>query len=287
MDIDLYGLRRRWPSIRHRSNAPSPSADKFRATTLDGVFGAQTARRADPARVRDLLSQLIESIDGMPLSAFVPMAETIPLLLGLTPQNLLAFDEFLAEFIGTILENGRTVVPPSVTDPSDSISANRRALAAGALGVKRSAAVQPGRPRSVRRFDELTALFSQGTVLAAVLGDGDHGLPPATAEVVGAMLTAIKNNLQSGDPAAARQAGADAGALVAAIHGAFFTESTAAKSGKRLRRIGKNHYALPGYETRKKGRAHVIAVDVDGEEVPIADVKVAGSKFVRRRARGG
>ena len=81
----------------------------------------------------------------------------------------------------------------------------------------------------------------------------------------------------------------DTDVVMAAIVGAAGLASSlaAAKSGKRLRRIGKNHYALPGYETRKKGRAHVIAVDVDGEEVPIADVKAAGSKFVRRRARGG
>ena len=294
MDIDLYGfrsrngLRSRWPTILRRGDAPTAAVDPSRSTTLDGPLGTERVSRADPARVRDLLSQLIESIEGKPLSAFVPMAETVPLLLGLTPGNLAAFDEFLGSFIGTVVGDlGRVVTPGSVTSPADSISANRRQLAAGSLGVRRAADVQPGRPRSVRRFDELMVLFSEGRTLAAVLGDGDDGLPPGTSEIVNSMLVAIRNGLKAGDSEGARQAGADAGILIAAIHGAFFTESTAAKSGKRLRRIGKNHYALPGYETRKKGRAHVIAVDVDGEEVPIADVKVAGSKFVRRRARGG
>ena len=171
--IDLYGLRSRWPSIRHRSPGPAPAAvDNSRATTLDGVLGAQTARRADPRRVADLLSQLIVSIEGKPLSAFVPMAETIPLLLGLTPGNLLAFDEFLGAFIGTVLENGRTVEPGSVTSPADSISANRRRLAAGALGVRRTA-VEPGRSATAQKFDDLMAFFSEGATLAAVLGDGN------------------------------------------------------------------------------------------------------------------
>ena len=222
MDIDLYGfrsrngLRSRWPTILRRGDAPTAAVDPSRSTTLDGPLGTERVSRADPARVRDLLSQLIESIEGKPLSAFVPMAEAVPLLIGLTPGNLASFDEFLSSFIGTVVGDlGRVVTPGSVTSPSDSISANRRQLAAGALGVRRTA-VQPGRPASVRRFDELMAFFSQGATLAAVLGDGDDGLPPGTAEIVNSMLVAIRNNLKNGSAEGARQAGADAGVLIGA-----------------------------------------------------------------------
>lgn len=281
VSIDLYS---RWPSVRRRSNAPTVAVDPARSTVLDGRLG-QKAQRADPNRVADLLSQLVTAIEGRPLSDFVPMAQTVPLLLGLTPGNLAAFDEFLGSFIGTVVGDlGRVVTPGSVTSPADSISANRRQLAAGALGVKRTDAVQPGRSASVRKFDDLMAFFSEGATLAAVLGEADDGLPPGTAEIVNSMLVAIRNNLKTGDDAGARQAGADAGVLIAAVHAAFFTESSE-RAGKRMRKVGRNHYALPGYETRRKGRAHVIGVDVDGETVATKDVKVADGKFVRRRRR--
>ena len=236
VSIDLY---RNWPSIRRRTTAPEPQRpaglpkrDVQRSTTLDNSLGARKARKADPARVRDLLSQLIQSIEGKPLSAFVPMAEAVPLLLGLSPQNLAAFDEFLGSFIGTVVGDlGRVVTPGSVTSPADSISANRRRLSSGALGVRRTE-VQPGRPASRRKFDELMVLLSEGKTLAAVLGDGDDGLPPGTAEIVNGMSVAIRNNLRAGSDEGARQAGADAGALIAAIHGAFFTEATAGQASR-------------------------------------------------------
>lgn len=280
--IDLHS---RWPSIKRRSNAPTVAPDPARSTVLDSPLGKETARRADPARVRDLLSQLVTEIGSRPLSDWIPLAETIPLLIGLTPGNLASFDEFLGAFIGTVLENGRTVEPGSVTSPSDSISANRRRqLGASALGVKRAANVEPGRPASARKFDELMMLFSEARTLAAILADADDGLPPGTSEIIGAMLTAIKNNLVSGDSAAARQAGADAGALIAAVHATFFGGEGAERT-PRMRKVGENHYALDGYETVRKGRAHVIGVDVDGEVVATKDVKVADGKFVRKRKR--
>ena len=278
--IDIHS---RWPSIRRRSNAAAPAVDKARSTVLDSPLGQQRARRADPARVRDLLSQLIQSIEGKPLSAFVPMAEAVPLLIGLTPGNLAAFDEFLSSFIGTVVGDlGRVVTPGSVTGPSDSISANRRFLGASALGVRRTA-VEPGRPASVRRFDDLMAMFSEGRTLAAVLGDGNDGLPPGVSEIVNSMLVAIRNGLKAGDSEGARQAGADAGVLIAAVHATFFTEETTEKAGKRLRKIGKNHWLAPGFERSKKGRAHVIGIDVDGETVATKDVEVVEGKFVRLR----
>ena len=289
MDIDLYGLRRRndirsnWPSILSRGDSPGVAVDPSRHTTLDGPMGTERVSRADPNRVRDLLSQLIQSIEGKPLSAFVPMAEAVPLLIGLTPGNLAAFDEFLSSFIGTVVGDlGRVVTPGSVTGPSDSISANRRFLGASALGVRRTA-VEPGRPASVRRFDDLMAMFSEGRTLAAVLGDGNDGLPPGVSEIVNSMLVAIRNGLKAGDSEGARQAGADAGVLIAAVHATFFTEETTEKAGKRLRKIGKNHWLAPGFERSKKGRAHIIGIDVDGETVAIRDTKVADGKFVRLR----
>ena len=298
MDIDLYGIRRRndirsnWPSILSRGDSPGVAVDPSRSTTLDGPMGTERVSRADPNRVRDLLSQLIESIEGRPLSDFVPMAQTVPLLLGLTPQNLLAFDEFLGSFIGTVLENGRTVEPGSVTSPSDSISANRR-LAAGALGVRRTA-VEPGRPRSARKYDDLVAHFSEAKTLAAVLADVDDGLPPAVAEVVGAMLTSIEGNLKSGSPAAAREAGADAATLIVAVHDVFFTEATAERGANcnRLHPVARDHTAgLTGMVRVKKSprtsRARIKFVEVDGEDVPVDDVVIAGKKFVKRRLRKG
>ena len=262
MDIDLHGIRSRWPSILRRGDAPAPASDQARATVLDPPIGQSRICRADPARVRDLLSQLITAIEGKPLSDFVPMAATVPLLLGLSPANLLAFDEFLGSFIGTVLENGRTVVPPSVTDPSDSISANRRALAAGALGVKRSASVARGRPRSAKKYNDLVAHFSEAKTLAAVLADADDGLPPATAEVVGAMLNSIRNDLQSGDAEGAREAGKGAAILVAAAHAAFLGGET---SGRALRVRGGPVLVRrsPASET---SRAVVTHVDFDVDD---------------------
>ncbi len=52
-----------------------------------------------------------------------------------------------------------------------------------------------------------------------------------------------------------------------------------------MRRISKNHYAIPGFETRQKGRARVIGIDVDGETVAVKDAVIEGSKFVRKRKR--
>ena len=277
MDIDLHGIRSRWPSILKRGDAPTVAVAKGRLTTLDAPLGQETARRADPARVRDLLSQLVTEIAGRPLSDWIPLAETIPILVGITPGNVAAFDEFLAAFIGTVLENGRTVEPPSVTSPADSISANRRQLAAGALGVKRSASVQPGRPASVRRFDELMMLFSEGRTLAAILTDADDGLPPGTSEVIGAMLTAIKNNLKAGDPAAARQAGADAATLIVAVHDSFFGGET---SERALRVRGGP--VLVRKAPADTSRARVVAVEMDGVEYVI-DPRTG--KHVRKRKR--
>ena len=302
MDIDLYGIRRRndirsnWPSILSRGDSLGVAVDPSRSTTLDGPMGTERVSRADPNRVRDLLSQLIESIEGRPLSDFVPMAQTVPLLLGLTPQNLLAFDEFLGSFIGTVIGDlGRIVQPGSVTSPSDSISANRRRLAAGALGVKRSASVEPSRPRSARKYDDLVAHFSEAKTLAAVLADVDDGLPPAVAEVVGAMLTSIEGNLKSGSPAAAREAGADAATLIVAVHDVFFTEATAERGANcnRLHPVARDHTAgLTGMVLVRKSpagssRAKIKFVEVDGEDVPVEDVVIAGKKFVRRRLRKG
>ena len=78
----------------------------------------------------------------------------------------------------------------------------------------------------------------------------------------------------------------DFGALASALHEATRGGGEGAeKSGKRMRRIGRNHYALDGFETRQKGRAIVIGIDVDGETVATKDVKIADGKFVRCRRR--
>lgn len=240
----------KWPSIRR--NTPDPvargtvtldKANTRRSTVLDSPLGQGRARRSDPRRVADLLSQLVTEIEGRPLDDWIPLAQGIVSIIGLTAGNLLAFDEFLGSFIGTVLENGRTVEPGSVTSPADSISANRRQLAAGSLGVTRTE-VQAGRPASRRKFDELMVLFSEGKTLAAVLGDGDDGLPPGVSEIVNGMLVAIKNNLKSGDPAAARVAGADAATLIVAVHETFFTEATAGKASRsRGGRVARAHTA--------------------------------------------
>ncbi len=287
VSVDLY---RMWPSIRRSSRPADVGVSKGCATTLDLIPGQETARRADPGRVRDLLSQLVTEIEGQPLSNFVPLAQTIPLLIGLTPQNLAAFDEYLSAFIGTVVGDlGRVVTPPSVTSPSDSVSANRRFLSAKALGVKAAEDVRPARPATAQRFDDMLALFSEGATLAAVLGDADDGLPPATAEIIGAILTAIRSNLRSGSPDGARQAGKDAGILIAAAHAAFFAGETSERANRRpMRQVGKAHYVAPGYESvRVRKRAHVKAVDVDGEAVPIhdAEIDLKARKFVRRRRR--
>lgn len=289
VSVDLY---RAWPSVRRRASHGAADAGMAgRSTTLDRIPGQESRRKADPARVRDLLSQLITAIEGKPLSDFVPMAEAVPLLIGLTPGNLAAFDEFFGAFIGTVVGDlGRVVTPGSVTSPADSVSANRTFLAAKALGVKGAANVKRARPATARRFDDLMAMFSEGRTLAAVLGDGHDGLPPGTSEVVNSMLVAIRSNLKAGDDAGARQAGADAGVLMAAVHGAFFGGQTSERNTRstRMRRIGKNHYAAPGWERRRKGRAMIKMVEIDGQDVPIQDAKidVAARKFVRRRKRG-
>ncbi len=61
VSVDLFS---RWPSIRRRTTAPEPQRpaglperDVQRSTTLDNSLGARKARKADPNRVADLLSQ--------------------------------------------------------------------------------------------------------------------------------------------------------------------------------------------------------------------------------------
>ena len=271
MDIDLFGA---WPTLKHRGDTPTPESDPARATVLDSPLYVKRIRRADPNRVRDLLSQLITAIEGKPLSAFVPMAETVPLLLGLTPGNLAAFDEFLGAFIGTVVGDlGRVVTPGSVTSPADSISANRRRLAAGSLGVQRTA-VEPGRPATAQKFDELMAMFSEGRTLAAVLGDGNDGLPPGVSEIVNSMLIAIRNGLVAGDAEGARQAGADAGVLISAVHATFFGGETSERSANcnRLQLAARTHTGgLSGMVRVRKApadssRARIVAVEMEGVE---------------------
>ena len=103
-------LLRHFPTIRTRANTPDPMArgtvtlDKAntrRSTTLDRAPGAQPRRKADvgpdsPAR---FLQVLVESISGLGLASFFPVAQGLPRIIGVDGlTNPDGFQSFLEGF---------------------------------------------------------------------------------------------------------------------------------------------------------------------------------------------
>ncbi len=106
------------------------------------------------------------------------------------------------EFQDAINSNLYTVVGPDgrvVTAPQVERQPHQRSLT---FGVSPGTAIHKATPRAWRKFDEFSAALSDGRTLAAVLGDGNDGLPPGAMEVFTAAFTAIRNALIAGDAAA-------------------------------------------------------------------------------------
>lgn len=281
----------KWPSIRRNDPAPVARAtvalearNTKRATTLDRVPGARPRRKADtgpdsPAR---FLQILVESISGKPLSSFFPVADGLPRIIGIDGLAKPAgFDSFLESFFQAMqfftLPNQPTVRQDDGT---------HRRLRAGALGVRDAGNVRRATPRPQRKFDEFSAQMpsNPATLEAALAAGAGDGIPIGFHELLSAFVGAMRSAVLANDVGALHNLGEDFASLLVALHqvvnGGEGTERT-----PRMRKVGENHYALDGYETRRKGRAHIIGVDVDGVMAAIKDVEVAGGKFVRKRGR--
>lgn len=277
----------RFPSIRRKSPAP---VAKGRSTTLDRVPGTESVRRADtgpdsPAR---FLQVLVESISGLGLASFFPVAEGLPKIIGVdglaNPSN---FQSFLEGF-HQAMQFFTLPNQPTVRADDDT----HRRLRAGALGVRDAGAVRRATPRPIRRFDDFLAMMppTPATLQAALEAGASDGLPLGFGEALSAFIGATRAAVFANDVGALLNLGQDFGALLAALHqvvngGGEGAERAVAST---MRKVGRNHYLASGHESiRVRKRAHVKAVEVDGEDVPIKDAKIAGSKFVRRRVKKG
>ncbi len=218
----------------NRGKAPSRKADLF-----------STAAKVDAGVVQSLISALVTEIRGRPLSTIVSVvAGLLNEKLGITPNG--DFQDAINSALYTLVgPDGRTVTAPPVERQP-----HQRSLTAGALGVSPSTAIHKATPRARRKFDEFSAALSDGRTLAAVLGDGNDGLPPGAMEVFSAAFTAIKNALIAGDAAAVHQAGADMAAMLVALDQVVNPGSLPAERAAplpRMRRVGPNHYAADGH----------------------------------------
>ena len=261
------------------------------ATTLDAP-ATRTAKRAsarskvttraDPGVVASLLSALVEVVDGQNLAAIIPaVANLLSDRLGISATG--DFQDTIGAALYTLVTpDGRTVTPPQVEREP-----HQRSLTAGALGVSPNTTINRTTPRVRRKFDEFAAALSDGRTLAAVLGDGDDGLPPGAVEVFTAAFTAIRNALIAGDTAAVQQAGADMAAMLVALQrvvtlGSQTTER--AVSHRKMERVGKNHWAAPGYRVSRKSLPRISGIQVGGETLPPDQVAFADGR-PRRRIR--
>lgn len=55
------------------------------------------------------------------------------------------------------------------------------------------------RGETARKFDNLSAMFSNGRTIAEVLSDGDDGLPPGADQALLALVVATQNSILAGD----------------------------------------------------------------------------------------
>ncbi len=132
-------------------------------------------------------------------------------------------------------------------------------------------------------------MFSDGHSLQTVMGDADDGLPPGFQEAMTAFVTAIRNNLLSGDADGARRAGEDLGVLLVALDQVVNLGSQTAERAARQRkmqRVGKNHYVAEGYVPVRKALAQIGDVIIDGERVPVAEVDFKNGRPERKQRRG-
>ena len=144
-------------------------------------------------------------------------------------------------------------------------------------------------PRARRKFDEFSAALSDGRTLAAVLGDGNDGLPPGAMEVFTAAFTAIRNALIAGDAAAVHQAGQDMAAMIVALHQAVNLGSQTAERAaphRKMQRVGKNHYVAEGHVPVRKALAQIGDVIIDGQRVPVDQVEFKNGRPERKQRRG-
>jgi hypothetical protein len=228
-------------------------------------------QKADPSRVIQILSRLVTSIAGVPLSQIVPVAPGIPGIIGADLRGS-EFDEFLGQFLDVLSDLGFRPRVPVLPANSAARGDVRRQLAARAIGCSAPTADNVVAPpsRYARRFDDLSSALSDGRTVSAVLGSGFDGLPPGSFEAVSAMITAIQNSLRAGDDAGARQAGTDAGILIAALHSVFGGGTTAQRAAAPVR--------------VRKATNRVVAIEVGSDRVETKDADLSSGVPRRRGA---
>ena len=283
VSVDLY---KSWPSIRRRS-APAPAVDPARSTVLDRVPGTESVRRADvgpdsPAR---FLQILVESISGLGLASFFPLAEGLPKIIGVdglaNPSN---FQSFLEGF-HQAMEFFNLPDRPVVRTDDDT----RRRLVAGAMGVRDAGNVRKATPRPVRRFDEFMAMMppTPATLQAALEAGTSDGLPIGFGEALSAFIGATRAAVFANDVGALLNLGQDFGSLLAALHGVVNGGEGTERStrGGRVVRdhtTGFNGPVLVQKAPSDTARARVTAVEMGGVEFVI-DPKTG--KRVKKRKR--
>ncbi len=218
--------------------------------------------------VASLVSAIVEMVDGRPPAAVIPMvANLLSDRLGISATG--DFQDAISTALYTLVgPDGRTVNPPQVGRQP-----HQRSLTAGALGVSSGTTIHQATPRARRKFDEFSAALSDGRTLAAVLGDGDDGLPPGAMEVFTAAFTAIKNALIAGDAAAVQQAGADMAAMLVALHQVVNLGSETAERAQRRHVVTRR--SLP----------KIGDVVINGERVPVTEVEFRDGRPVRKQRR--
>jgi len=277
--LDFY--RRTLPTV-HRGRGLNADERAQRATTLDPEIGPthKRARREDTGRVLQLLSQLVEQIEGRGLDSFVPLAPGLPRLIGLTPENEAQFDTFLAEFLDQITDQGQI---------AQAISATRTRLAASALGVTRRTAdkLEPTPPWYEQERQRLGQVLRDARVQRAVRSDGD--LPVEIGEQIASWLRLGKTLAKSPNANRQRQAAQIVGTILAAVHDAFDDQST--PPGQRLRQVAPGHYVASGHEPRRKATNRITAIaSSTGQKsdwIDPAEATIDAAGGVRRRTRKG
>lgn len=246
----VFGPRRRHPSAARAATDPN------RSQTLDAPIGEGRRRqKADTGRIAKLLSGLVRVIEGRDLGQIVPMVSGLPEIVGIGGRNT-EFSSFLDGFIAAVGELGLVGPVPRARADDE----NGRILAARGLGVSAHTSVPKGTPRSVRRFDEFAAMFSDSPRLADAIAAGNaDGLPIGVTELVSAMLGALRAAALMNDTDAMRQVGIDFGALAAALAEVAGVGATTAE-----RAVGATRRVRVQKATNK-----IVGVQVGDEIIPI------------------
>ncbi len=285
--IDLYSLSTTSRKSGRATVLGEPGASAATIRQCSARKAAKTsdvmATRVDPGVVASLLSALVTQIEGRNLGSIVPaVANLVNDRLGLNATS--DFQDAISSMLyAAITDAGRVVTAPAVDREP-----HQRSLSAGAIGVSPGTVIRRSTPRTVRRFDEMSAMFSDGVSLAAVLDGANDGFPPGFSEAMTGFFTVVRNGFMTGDVVAVAVAAQDLGAMLVALDQAVNGEPARRSVRRRvMRRVGKSghHYVLDGYEPVLKSQAKITHIRVGDEDVPTDQVTFSGGKPIRRRSR--